>query len=411
MVHKKKNVDIPSSQKYLGIQHVNFYSNAFGKESLRFQLRELILPIVRKETRLLYKIQSFFRNPWLDVYFMYTATLGTHVFFMLALPIFFWSGCIYYTLDITQLFAAGVYFSGCIKDYFCLPRPRSPPMVRLTLSSDAEYEYGFPSTHTTNAMATGFYSLFLLLSMSDSMSSISYYFLLSLVLLYIASISLGRIYCGMHGFMDVSTGTILGVTLAIFQWKYADFFHNVWSSSSTSVPILSVVLALFFIWFHPQPAERCICLEDSISFISVIMGIDLGTWFASPESLSHLHDNLNSYFLLKFFVRVLFGVCMILIWKSFAKQALLAVLPPIFKSLRLSYLEPKSQSEKGIRAATGSNHSPGNIGTELGVITSHQSHPHPVRFDIETIARIIVYSGIGFLCTYFAPKVFLKWKI
>lgn len=102
---------------------------------------------------------------------------------------------------------------------------------------------------------------------------------------------------------------------------------------------------------------------------------------------------------------------MILIWKSFAKQTLLAVLPPIFKSLRLSYLEPKSQSEKGIRAATGSNHSPGNIETELGVITSHQSHPHPVRFDIETIARIIVYSGIGFLCTYFAPKVFLKWKI
>lgn len=32
------------------------------------------------------------RTPWLDAYFVYTSSLGTHTFFMTALPIFFYFG-------------------------------------------------------------------------------------------------------------------------------------------------------------------------------------------------------------------------------------------------------------------------------------------------------------------------------
>jgi len=58
----------------------------------RFLLREKLIPIVRWETPLLADLQERFRTPALDSYFAFTANLGTHTFFMIILPILFWSG-------------------------------------------------------------------------------------------------------------------------------------------------------------------------------------------------------------------------------------------------------------------------------------------------------------------------------
>ncbi|WBW74228.1 sphingosine-1-phosphate phosphatase Spg1/Lcb3 [Schizosaccharomyces osmophilus] len=395
------------NEKFLGYKSQGYYSQLFGKGSLRYQLRQFLLPYVRSESIYLHKLQSRLRRTWLDTYFCYSATLGTHVFFMLALPIFFWSGCINFTLDITQLFAAGVYFSGILKDFLCLPRPLSPPLIRLTLSSDAEYEYGFPSTHTTNAVSTGSYSIFMLVSMKESMSPPCFHLLVFLSLLYIFSISLGRLYCGMHGFMDVIVGSFIGICLSCIQWKYSDIFHSVNTSSSCHVPITVVAVSLYFIWMHPLPAEHCICIDDSISFVAVIMGIDLGTWLSSPESINYLIGGINATFILRFVLRIVFGVTMIFFWKSFAKQALLTLLPSMYKKLRICQWKISSAS-KGIRAASGSNNASGTTKTPLGNVSGHELC---CSFDCETVARIVIYAGIGFLSTYFAPIVFRWWKI
>ncbi|EPX72996.1 sphingosine-1-phosphate phosphatase [Schizosaccharomyces octosporus yFS286] len=397
-------------EKYLGFKSQGFYSQLFGKGSLRYQLREFLLPYVRSESVYLHRIQSCLRRTWLDKYFCYSATLGTHIFFMLALPIFFWSGCINFTLDITQLFAAGVYFSGILKDFLCLPRPMSPPLIRLTLSSDAEFEYGFPSTHTTNAVSTGSYSIFMLISMKESISPTCFYALLSLSLLYIFSIPLGRLYCGMHGFMDVTVGSLIGICLSCIQWKYADIFHSVNTSSSVHVPITIVALSLYLIWLHPLPAENCICIDDSISFVAVIMGIDLGTWLSSPESINYLIKNIDATFLLHFMLRIVFGVTMIFFWRSFAKQAALSLLPSIYKMFRDD--QPNDPSApKGICAACGSDYQVGTTKTPLGNVSGHELCSKTVCFDYETVARIVIYAGIGFLSTYFAPILFRWWKI
>lgn len=36
--------------------------------------------------------QKYIRTPWLDAYFVYTSSLGTHTFFMTVLPAFFFFG-------------------------------------------------------------------------------------------------------------------------------------------------------------------------------------------------------------------------------------------------------------------------------------------------------------------------------
>jgi hypothetical protein len=47
---------------------------------------------VRWETPYLALMQEKLRTPALDTYFASTANLGTHTFYMIALPILFWCG-------------------------------------------------------------------------------------------------------------------------------------------------------------------------------------------------------------------------------------------------------------------------------------------------------------------------------
>src|ERR1700712_3896407 len=60
--------------------------------SWRYNLRQKLLPLIRWETPYLAWMQDKMRSPALDSYFAITANLGTHTFFMTALPILFWCG-------------------------------------------------------------------------------------------------------------------------------------------------------------------------------------------------------------------------------------------------------------------------------------------------------------------------------
>jgi membrane-associated phospholipid phosphatase len=43
-----------------------------------------------------------------------------------------------------------------MQDLLCVPRPYTPPVERLSISSHG-LEYGFPSTHSTNAVSISLY--------------------------------------------------------------------------------------------------------------------------------------------------------------------------------------------------------------------------------------------------------------
>ena len=60
--------------------------------SWRFAARRFIMRNLREESDYLAKMQRSIRTPWLDTYFVYTSSLGTHTFFMTSLPMFFFFG-------------------------------------------------------------------------------------------------------------------------------------------------------------------------------------------------------------------------------------------------------------------------------------------------------------------------------
>jgi dihydrosphingosine 1-phosphate phosphatase len=100
-----------------------------------------------------------------------------------------------------DLLAPGVFFTGMVKDFFCLPRPLSPPLQRITMSGLTALEYGFPSTHSANAVSVALFCLSAIEKSDTGFTPMGKIGLQCLAWIYAASVVMGRIYCGMHGFL------------------------------------------------------------------------------------------------------------------------------------------------------------------------------------------------------------------
>lgn len=237
------------------------------------------------------------------------------------------------------MLAAGVYLSGYAKDLVCLPRPLSPPLQRITMSGSAALEYGFPSTHTTNAVSAAVYCLHTLWASQDEYSTWNYRALVAACLCYATSISIGRMYCGMHGFFDVLFGAILGVLITSVRVLFGAAFDSWLISGGWLRPAIAVATLALAVRFHPEPADNCPCFDDSVAFIGVVMGICIGTWnyaqfmtgSSQPDiAIADLYITSNAD-LTRVAGRLLGGIVMIFIWRSTAKKVLLKSLPPVFR--------------------------------------------------------------------------------
>lgn len=237
------------------------------------------------------------------------------------------------------MLASGVFWSGFMKDTLCLPRPLSPPLQRISRSHSAALEYGFPSTHSTNSVSVAVY---ILLVLSDpialSLSPTTLLLARAASTFYAASIVIGRLYCGMHGFADVVVGSLLGALLGWSQHHFGPAF-NAYILDSTTYDILAVTaLVLGFVWLHPEPADNCPCFDDSVAFSGVVIGLELGSrhfaasGYAAPFPV---RDTVPYSFaalgILATLARILLGVVVIFAWRSAMKPLLLAALPPVFR--------------------------------------------------------------------------------
>ncbi len=324
----------PSRDPDAGLRALTHYERRLPR--WRYHLRQWLIPMVRWETPYLAKMQRSCRSPFLDSYFAFTANLGTHTFFMAFLPLCFWCGYPDLGLALVHMLALGVYISGYVKDLVCLPRPLSPPLQRITMSGSTALEYGFPSTHTTNAVSAALYFVFQLYLSKDDLSSTSYTLLCLGCYCYAVSITLGRVYCGMHGIFDVVIGAVLGAFLTWLWVAYGSIYAMWLVSSDWTRPAIAVVALGFAVRFHPEPADNCPCYDDSVSFLGVIMGIAIGSWqrraisCVPKPSLTATYDFSNEDIIISA-ARVVGGIVVIFLWRAVAKPTLLKILPPTLR--------------------------------------------------------------------------------
>lgn len=243
------------------------------------------------------------------------------------------------------MLAAGVYLTGFLKDMVCLPRPLSPPLARISMSGSAALEYGFPSSHSANAVSVVIYAIHTIRQSSEDYHPHVSTGLQALFYFYAISIILGRLYCGMHGFLDVTVGSLLGALITAFHLTFVDWIDSwIFSGSYTDIFVATMV-AIVLIRINPEPADDCPCFDDSVSFLGVVIGINLGAWhyaqtkFAIDSPIpSTVPFELEEIGLLRATIRIVLGVVIIFMWRSTAKPALLKILPPFFRLLEQARL-------------------------------------------------------------------------
>ncbi|KAM3125359.1 hypothetical protein CJJ07_001522 [Candidozyma auris] len=428
--------------------------------SFRYLLRSKCIHIVRKETEVLAKLQSQVRRPWLDFYFAWTANLASHTFYVLMLPVPVWFASAGIARDLVAVLGYGIYVSGFCKDLLCLPRPRSPPLHRITMSSYTTQEYGWPSSHSANATAVTLILFAKLYDYRDSFSAPTLALFTVLLLLYYFSLIIGRIYCGMHGFFDIFTGAVIGAALFMFR-RYYGLAYDTWLMLSsrndtvwgiTATIILIILGNLFLIHIYPEPVDDCPCFDDSVAFVGVLIGLDLSHFFFIIADGAPSNTPLYSFLTIPYSfekfgislsaLRMVLGIVLVVIWKAISKPVLFTILPPIYKFLgiylpRKQYMptahsrqtsrqirsqslsnmknEPLLDVDKALKSVKeGDKDSVGPVDDIdayelLDYGKSHPSEPQVEvsisgvfrkRYDVEIIGRTIVYAGIPFMATW-----------
>lgn len=243
------------------------------------------------------------------------------------------------------MLAAGVYGTGFLKDLLCLPRPLSPPLARISMSGSAALEYGFPSSHSANAVSVTFYAIYTLRQSASDDGSYLDLGLQALFYFYAVSIIIGRLYCGMHGFLDVVVGSAMGAVITAFQLLCGDWMDSwVFSGSFQDILVATLVVCVL-VRIHPEPADDCPCFDDSVSFAGVVIGINLGAWQYAQTSYalqdaypSSVPFSLQEMGILIATARIILGVIMIFVWRATMKPTLFTILPPLFRLLEQARL-------------------------------------------------------------------------
>ncbi|KAG2152589.1 PAP2 superfamily-domain-containing protein [Suillus bovinus] len=321
----------------------------------RATIRSRILTSVKRESQILARMQAreCMRHPWLDLYFLYSSTLGTHTFFMIGLPLTFFFGYEELGRGLVTVLASGVYIVSFLKDLICSPRPLAPPVTRLTIGTH-HLEYGFPSTHSTNSVSMALFIFGYVRHayiQSAAISSSIYYASCAILVIYAVTVVFGRLYTGMHSFTDCTVGVFLGIIIWGAYVIMKESFGIWLATTHWTVPLTMIPICLLLVHYHPHPVDDCPCFEDAIAFVSSLLGIALSRWHSvysgvderllssvmpGPEGTLWTWEDTALWCTLAC-VKVVIGILVIFVWRIFAKSLLHLVLPPLFRFLASSF--------------------------------------------------------------------------
>ncbi|KAI8822088.1 phosphatidic acid phosphatase type 2/haloperoxidase [Fimicolochytrium jonesii] len=398
---------------------LNSVSGGVSHGKLKTAIRNVLLPCILWETHVIAALQAKIRCRPVDAFFKYLGALGTHTAFLLGLPCLFWfeSGNTLeihgqsvdvnrvYGRSLVVLLAAGVYVSGAMKDWLGLPRPLAPPVIRLSTSASIDVEYGFPSTHTANAVSLSLYTAlhfhrYIADGWSESGQTFVYYALAT----YAALIALSRLLTGMHTVVDIVGGAIIGVGLVLVHWWWIVEPMEEWLMTSWTVPLAVVPLCVILISIHPDPEGPCPCFDDSVAFVGTLGGLLIGNWHWSMYNPVP-PPTPNSHVVLLVLERLTCGIGLIVVWRVVTKRICYKILPPLYRLLALPF------GRKFFSLADKDYNSIPSEHVSFAPSLLHLSQTEAMRFrlpryDVDIASKLIVYCGIGWIAVEVAPVVF-----
>ena len=110
-------------------------------------------------------IQQRCRHKFLDTYFQAWSFCAEEEFYLIVIPLLIWNHDIVFARHITFVVCSGLLIGNLYKDAFELPRPTSvsklvwSPKSQAQIDSTACKDFGFPSTHSMNAISNTLFTL------------------------------------------------------------------------------------------------------------------------------------------------------------------------------------------------------------------------------------------------------------
>jgi len=294
--------------------------------------------MVRSGTATVLALQSKLRHPVLDVYFGILSFCAEEEFYLLVLPYLIWNvdrilGC-----RLTVIVSVGLFAGNTLKDIFGLPRPPHPPVWRPAhqeaIDSTNLQDFGFPSTHSMNAVTN---SLVVLLYYCNSISHESIVGLVAVCIWYIGSMCISRMYLGAHSPTDIRGGLALGFLLVAVYAPNIERVEVFYNETPMIFPKV-FCLTFFLLLMCPQPRPPTPTFNQNALLLGLVGGLIFGsrqfhalTLAEAIEWRSYLRlgdasEFATSHFYLNTVVKTVSGYSIVMIFRVIAKTAIVALL-------------------------------------------------------------------------------------
>lgn len=252
-----------------------------------------------------------FRTPVLDQVFIALTWLGGDLFYMLLIPIIYWSVDRERAHRLAVVFLVSVWLNGAVKEWVAMPRP--DPALGIARVYEASGP-GFPSGHAQGSMTFwGWLAL-----------EYPRPWFIAVAVLMILGISISRLYLGVHFPGDVVGGWALGLAvIALGALALARTSRQ--RDGGAWRWLLAVVVPLLLFPFSPSSeAERA--LGFLIGLLTAdrvaLRSIPYGQQGSLLQHLGRLAVGLGVFFPLAFAVRgyaapglpALFGYALVAVW-------------------------------------------------------------------------------------------------
>ncbi|XP_061372120.1 lipid phosphate phosphatase delta [Gastrolobium bilobum] len=346
------------------------------------------------------QIQNY-RLGFLDALFSGLSCVVSVPFYTAFLPLLFWSGHGQLARQMTLLMAFCDYIGNCIKDVVSAPRPRSPPVKRITATKDEEdnaLEYGLPSSHTLNTVCLSGYLVHYVLTHAEIQGAYVNYLGVSLACLIVALIGFGRIYLGMHSLVDILVGFFIGLGLLAF-WLTVDEYIDSFVISGQNVTSFWAALSFLLLFAYPTPELPTPSFEYHTAFNGVALGIVAGV-----QQTYHQfhHGSVPRLFspeltIPVFMGRMLVGIPTILIVKFCSKALAKWTIPMVANTLGIPI---KSTSYIPTLNMTGKKSDKLKQGYLQKLLSRHKA------FDVDTGIRFLQYAGLAWSVVDLVPSLF-----
>lgn len=376
------------------------------------RLRSIVQPwVVRRvqsELFLILQIQRW-QHRYLDNFFSLLSCIVSVPFYTGFIPILFWSGHSKLGRQVTFLLAFCDYIGNAFKDAVSAPRPSCPPVRRVTATEDEKenaMEYGLPSSHALNTVCLAGYILhYVITTYGHEMDGLRVFMGFSLVLFLVSLIGIGRIYLGMHSFIDVAVGITMGLLVLAF-WLIVHGHVDDFVTSGQNVTSFWAGLSFVLFFAYPTPEAPTPSFEYHTSFLGVVFGFVCG--IQQTYLLFHSEDIprifCSELSILVFFGRFLAGIPTILMVKFCSKALSKWLLPVICNTLGIPiksscYIPALKESDSSKNKADSKH---------IGYLQRAISFLPQKTYDVDTGIRFLQYAGLGWSVTDLVPYLFTR---